>query len=148
MMLRFVVIGVPQQKGSMRAFVPKGWTRPILTSTNAKAKPWQQQVAHAAGEAIRQMPTFRPFEGAVRLQAIFYMPRPKSIKNRMPDHLKAPDIDKLLRSAIDALSKIVFRDDALIVEVAARKQYARPAEAPRAEICISEYSELTTRKAG
>lgn len=138
-MLKFTVFGVPQQKGSMRAFIPKGWTRPILTSTNAKVKGWQQQITEAAGEAIRQSPTFRPIEGAVRVQAIFYMPRPKSIGKRMPHHTKAPDIDKILRSLLDSLSKIVFRDDALVVEVAARKVYAGVADAPRAEICISEF---------
>jgi hypothetical protein len=29
----FRVLGLPQAKGSTKAFMPKGWTRPILTST-------------------------------------------------------------------------------------------------------------------
>ncbi len=68
------------------------------------------------------------------------MPRPKSIRNRMPPHLKAPDLDKMVRSLLDALAKIAFRDDALVVEVAARKQYAGPTEPPRAEVWISDFT--------
>lgn len=139
-MLRFSVVGVPQQKGSMRAFVPKGWTRPILTSANAKLKGWQQLVTEAAADAIRRTPTFRPIETAARVQIVFHMPRPKVIKDGMPPHTKAPDIDKLLRGVLDGLAQIAFRDDALVVEVAARKQYARPTDVPRADIVISEWT--------
>ena len=41
----FRVVGKAEPKGSVRAFTPKGWTRPILTSTNPRVKGWQQLVA-------------------------------------------------------------------------------------------------------
>ena len=46
-----------------------------------------------------------------------------------------PDIDKLARCALDALTGIVFRDDAQIVDLHATKRYGEP---ERAELTIRE----------
>jgi Holliday junction resolvase RusA-like endonuclease len=138
MTLNFVVYGVAQPKGSTRAFVPKGWTQPIVTSDNAKNKGWQQLVTEAASHAIRQQPSFQLIAGPVLLRAVFYLPRPKAIRDKPVPHLKKPDLDKLCRSCKDAMSKVVWQDDSLVVEIAARKEYARPGESPRAEISVTE----------
>lgn len=145
-MLNFVVNGVPQPKGSAKAFIPKGWSRAIVTSDNTKNKGWQQLVAEAASVAINQQPAFRLIEESALLRVVFYLPRPKSIRDKAVPHLKKPDLDKLVRSVKDALSKVVWRDDSQVVEIAARKEYARPGESPRAEISISEL--IQQRKAG
>lgn len=137
MNLHFVVYGIPQPKGSTRAFVPKGWTRPVVTSDNPKNKGWQQLVAEAASHAIEEIPAFQLLEVPAVLRAVFYLPRPKAIRNKLVPHTKKPDLDKLLRSAKDAMTQVVYRDDSLIVEISARKEYARPGEAPRAEISVS-----------
>lgn len=135
MNLSFVAYGIPQPKGSVKAFLPKGWTRPIVTSDNAKNKGWQQIVAEAASSALT--PAFQMIEGAAALSVTFYLPRPKSIKNKSVPHLKKPDLDKLVRSVKDAMSKVVWRDDSVVVEIQARKRYARPGETPRAEINVT-----------
>lgn len=138
MTLTFVAYGQPQPKGSSRAFVPKGWKRPIITSANPKAKGWQQLVAEAASAAIRRVRTFQLLDGPVLISATFYMPRPKSIRDKSVPHLKKPDTDKLLRSTVDALSKVVWRDDSQVVEMRAKKFYARPGESPRAEVTVTQ----------
>jgi len=140
--LMFVVYGIAQPKGSARAFVPKGWTRAVVTSDNPKNKNWQQLVAEAASAAIRQHPTFQLIETAALLRVAFYLPRPKAIRDRIVPHTKKPDLDKLVRSCKDAMSKVVFRDDALVVDIAAQKRYARPGEPPRAEISIGTVEEF------
>jgi crossover junction endodeoxyribonuclease RusA len=149
--LSFTVIGIAQPKGSARAFVPKGWQRPIVTSDNPKNKGWQQLVAEAASLAIQHAPLFRLIETSVELHVVFFLPRPKAIRDRIVPHLKKPDLDKLVRSCKDALSKVAWQDDSQVIEIRARKAYAAPGEAPRAEIVVREITEqlsLTARKAG
>ncbi len=138
MTLEFRVIGVAQQMGSKRAFVPKGWTRPVITDTNRNLKSWQILVAEAASYAIQRLPAGEQtlLLGAVRLTVAFYFPRPKSLPRRVLAHTKAPDLDKAVRGASDALTRIVFHDDAQIVDLIAMKRYAAPGESPHAVIRV------------
>jgi crossover junction endodeoxyribonuclease RusA len=136
--LEFRIVGVAQQMGSKRAFIPKGWTRAIITDSNRNLKSWQTLVAEAASYAIQALaPAERAMcpEG-VRLTIAFFLPRPKSMPRRVTAHVKAPDLDKLVRSTADALSQIVFRDDAQIVDLIATKRYAAPGEPPHALIRV------------
>jgi hypothetical protein len=48
-------------------------------------------------------------------------------------HVKAPDLDKLARSVFDALTRVVFHDDAQVVDLVATKRYATVGEPPRVE---------------
>lgn len=132
--LSFVVFGVPQPKGSARAFVLKGQNRAIVTSDNPKAKGWQQLVAEAASRALTGGGAL--LEGPLELEAAFYLPRPKSLAKKISAHLKRPDLDKLVRSTKDALSKVVWQDDAQVTSVRATKAYAAPGQSPRAEITV------------
>lgn len=134
--LAFSVFGEAQPQGSAKAFVPKGWRRPIITSDNADLKSWRQLVAEAANAAIRQIP--EPDRSllldGVRLSIAFYLPRPKSLTKRATAHTKKPDIDKLVRAVADALTSIVFRDDAQVCELITAKHYAPEGQPPRADI--------------
>lgn len=104
----------------MRAFTPKGWTRPILTSDNPNLKQWRQLVAVGAGEKMQGA----PIAGAVVLIAAFYMPRPKSMSMKVRQHTKKPDLDKLVRALKDALKGVVWVDDSQVVSLSATKEYA------------------------
>ncbi len=46
-----------------------------------------------------------------------------------------PDVDKLARCALDALSGVVIKDDAQVVELYARKRYGEP---ERLEVAVHE----------
>ena len=133
----FTVWGVAQPKGSARAFVPKGWTRAVVTSDNPKNKGWQQLVAEAAGRA-RDTVGAALLTGPVKLTVTFFLPRPKSLPKRTLHHLKKPDLDKLVRSVKDGLSKVVWEDDSQVVMVVAGKCYAEEATSPRAEITVAD----------
>jgi Holliday junction resolvase RusA-like endonuclease len=129
--IQFTVLGVPQPQGSSKAFIPKGWTRAIITSANAKNKPWRQETASCAINAM----IGRAFmDGAVELVVDFYFDRPKSQKKSLYKTTK-PDVDKLIRSVSDAMTGIVFRDDSQIVQIISRKAFGSPA---RAEIQVRE----------
>lgn len=133
--LRFVVYGSPATKGSTRAFVPKGWTRPIITSATKGLKAWEAKIANVAmGQANGTLLT-----GPIFVTLAFHLPRPKSLKKGAVPHTKRPDCDKLIRGATDALIGIVYKDDAQIVMITATKVYVdTPEDAPRAEFTIEE----------
>ena len=130
-MLAFTVYGKPEPQGSTRAFVVKG--RPVITSANKGLKAWRQQVSAAALAAVAgtEFITLEPVSVAVD----FYFDRPKSVKRAAMT--VRPDVDKTLRGVFDALTGIVFKDDAQVVRSTATKQYGSPA---RAEITIEVLS--------
>jgi Holliday junction resolvase RusA-like endonuclease len=138
MTLEFTVHGVAQQMGSKRAFVPKGWTRPIITDSNRNLKTWQTLVAECASHAIQQLPASQRelLVDGVRLTVAFYLPRPKSLPKRVTAHTKAPDLDKLIRSLNDALSRVAFQDDAQVVDLVAMKRYTAAGGVPRVEVRV------------
>ncbi len=142
--LAFTAEGIPQPKGSARAFLPKGWTRPVVTSDNAKNKAWERAVGDtarlAAIAAEIDGPRFwRPLEGPVTLAVDFHLARPARVKADEP-HLTIPDLDKLCRSVGDALTGLAWGDDAQVDVLVARKGYAAPGTVPRAEIAVSPTS--------
>lgn len=136
----FVVYGAPVPKGSLRAFVPKGHTRPILTHDSPRTRPWQQAIVAAAVEALDRDPTVF-LEGPVQLSVTFFLPRPKSAK-RGAQPTKKPDVGKLVRTVEDALTGVLYYDDAQITTEVGRKVYAGAEEdvdrvaIPRAAITV------------
>jgi crossover junction endodeoxyribonuclease RusA len=103
----------------MRGFVRKGGKGVILTAANTKTEPWRQDVAAQAIKAGVECISLGP----VRLRVTFYLARPSSRpkKHQWPD--VRPDLDKLARSVLDALTSIAWRDDAQVCEITARKVY-------------------------
>lgn len=104
----------------MRAFTPKGWTRPILTSDNPNLKQWRQLVTSAAAEVA----TGELFDGAIVLSLVFYLPKPASASRKVLYPTKRPDLSKLVRSTEDALKGVLWVDDSQVVDLLVRKRYA------------------------
>jgi len=128
--LEFEVFGHPEPQGSTRAFIPKGWARPIITSTNKNLKSWRQELAGAANKAVLDAPgNHFPIKKprAVALGVVFYFAPPQKCK----DTWKAtrPDVDKLLRAIQDGLAGIVYDDDAQIASAYVQKIYGQPERA-------------------
>lgn len=129
--IQFTVLGEPVPQGSAKAWIPKGWTRAIITSDNKKLKPWRQAVSGCSYEAMQGR---GQFDGAVEVVAEFFFTRPKSRKNALYK-TTAPDIDKALRAILDGMTGVVFRNDAQVVQATCRKAFGSPA---RAEIQVRE----------
>lgn len=140
MVLEFTVLGIAQQMGSKRAFVPKGWSNPVITDSNRNLKTWQVLVSEAASAALRRLPpieqTLLPRTAGVRVTLTCYLPRPASLPKRRTAHTTAPDLDKLVRALHDALTAVVYHDDAQVDEIVAAKRYAGPGESARIEVRI------------
>jgi crossover junction endodeoxyribonuclease RusA len=128
------VFGTPAPKGSKTAFVRNG--RAVVvdgasTSGRQKLSSW---VAEVSREARNERPEV-PLSGPLSAEITFYMPRPKSAKNKVYCD-KRPDLDKLVRATYDALTGIIFDDDSQIVSERAVKVYASPSMPPGALIHV------------
>jgi len=118
----FEVAGIPAPQGSMRAIISRTTGRAFAKHDNANTKPWRSLVALTAARH-RPSPLF---EGAVTLTVRFYLPRPKSLPKRVVCHAKKPDLSKLVRALEDALSGVIWHDDAQVAMVVATKHYGDP----------------------
>lgn len=125
--ISFFAGGVPSTKGSAKAFVV-GRRAVITNDAGPRAKAWAAVVAGAALDAMAGRP---PCDGPVHVRAVFYMPRPKAhstkkgLRPNAPTWVASkPDSDKLARCALDALTGVVFADDAQIAELVVQKRYA------------------------
>lgn len=147
-MIKIRVFGLPQPGGSKRAFMRKGMKCPIVTDANPKAKGWKAMVADAAVEAVRGNPEY-PLVVPLEVHFNFFMPRNKGhfgtgknekiLKPNAPRfHAVKPDCTKLIRSTEDALTNIVWRDDAQIVWQEGVKRYANAEQPIGVEIIIIE----------
>jgi len=112
---------------------------PIVTDTNRNAKSWQQLIAGEASRRLNEHPSPTLVAGPVVLGARFYLPRPKAYERRrgVLVHTKKPDLDKLLRAVLDALTGVVFGDDSQVVEIHAAKRYTDGEEIPHAVITVN-----------
>jgi Holliday junction resolvase RusA-like endonuclease len=78
------------------------------------------------------------FTGATRVECRFFFPIPQSRVKKLKDgewHTQRPDTDNCVKSAWDAMNKICFTDDCVVVQMAAEKKWT--AGMPRTEVFIS-----------
>jgi len=138
--LTFTVPGEAVPQGNLKSYVPKGWTRAILTSDNPRTKPWRAQVACAAIEAQFTHGGWpRISEHAIRLDIDCYFIRPVSVPERKrPFMVVRPDASKLVRAIEDALTKILWRDDSQVVDLRISKHYAPAGEPAHTVIRVQE----------
>lgn len=131
--LSFTVVGVPAPQGSKRGFYNKGLGRVQMVESSKKVAPWRQDVAAAAQAAARG--GWETPAGPVEVSVTFRLPRPRyhfrtgkrahELKPNAPVYVpKKPDVDKLLRATLDALTSAgVIRDDAQVAVLYAAKLY-------------------------
>jgi Holliday junction resolvase RusA-like endonuclease len=106
-----------------------------MVESSAKVKPWRQDVKHAALEALPDGWTL--LDGPLVVSMLFTFARPKShyrtgrwaplLRETAPVRPSGvPDLSKLVRSTEDALTGVVWVDDARVVGyVRLGKWYAR-----------------------
>ncbi len=126
MTIEFFVPGIPVAKGSAKAFYNPKVKRAFVVQDNAaRQKPWVSMIAVKAEAVI-----FAPIAGPVRVTLVFRMPRPKNhfgkkgLKSDAPIlHSSRPDIDKLVRAVLDALTMIAWMDDSQVAALEVLKRY-------------------------
>ena len=129
-MISFRVPGIPQPQGSHKAFVNRKTGRAIITQDNTRLRSWRSEVAWCAAQAAGATTAML---GPVRVYLVFWLPRPKahykangSLKSDAPRYCpKRPDVDKLCRAVLDALTESgIVRDDGQVADLRAIKMYA------------------------
>lgn len=124
--VQFHVPGLPKPQGSKRHV---GGGRLVESSKELKA--WRRKVSVAARDAFVGI---GPYAGPVFVDLLFRLPRPKShyrtgrfahlLRDDAPDWVTTrPDVDKLVRGCLDALSGYGYVDDALVVSLYTSKRY-------------------------
>ena len=126
MHLKFTVYGTAAGKGSFKAFMRPGMKHPVVVNDSKRTVPWEHAVVSAAFEARRAM-GHEPMLGRVAVSVAFYLPPPSSAPKKKAIHptKKKDDLDKLVRSVLDALTRSgAFLDDGQVVRILAAKSYA------------------------
>ncbi len=111
MTIAFSVEGKPIQQGSMRAF-----NNHIVHNKTKELMEWRSKVGQAA-----HLAGCTPIHGAITITMRFRYQRPKSVARIQPT--VPPDLDKQIRSILDALTGIAYQDDAQVVQITATKEY-------------------------
>jgi Holliday junction resolvase RusA-like endonuclease len=72
------------------------------------------------------------------LTVTFHLPRPATLPQKIRQHVKLPDLDKLVRCVADALTGVLYLDDKQVVDLHARKCYAIYPQGPHAIITLED----------
>lgn len=146
------VAGVPAPQGSQRVLPGRrgagGFQRPLLVESNTKVKPWRTDVREAfLGEDGFPTPVEWSRETPVVVKIVFVLPRTKAMRNRPSADfpmVQKPDVDKLQRAVLDALTSAgVYADDSQVVACYGFKRRAEPGEATGAMIHVEPYQQAS-----
>jgi Holliday junction resolvase RusA-like endonuclease len=101
----------------------------IFKSDNKRTHPYRNEVgfyALRARAAAGVHDIFAPDEAAVRVAITFVFAKPKSAPASRIRPTVKPDLDKLARSTADALTGVLYVDDAQVVDYELHKIYGKP----------------------
>lgn len=144
--INFFIQGIPKPGGSKRGFVHPHTKRVIITEDCKKNASWRESCKVFASQAFNA----DPLTGPLAVEFHFVFPRPKghygSGKNANVVKASAPlypavkpDTTKLIRSTEDALTGLLWKDDAQIVSQNASKSYGtRPGATLRVRTMLAE----------
>jgi len=119
--MTFVVEGPPATKGSTVSLWSAGGR--ILTHTDSpRLAAWTRAVQWSAKAA--RVPCV-PKPGGVRIEACCSYLAPRAPAGAYPT--RPPDVDKVARALLDALTGIAYVDDAQVVELLISKRYGAEA---------------------
>ena len=126
----FTVFGTdPAPQGSKKYVgtrtTKSGASIPMIVESSPKLPAWRKAVSEAVIEGMRASGDLGKFEGAVKVEAVFYLTRRPTVKRDLPT--VPPDVDKLTRSLLDGITakgEGVWGDDSQVVRLEVSKVYA------------------------
>jgi len=132
--VRLEVPGRPAPQGSKKGFARGG--KVAMVEMSRHVKPWREDVRTAAEKWIADHPGLYPIQGALSVDMVFSIARPKGhfgtgrnagvLKPSAPAYpTGAPDLSKLARSTEDAITSAgLWSDDSRVVHYGRlEKQY-------------------------
>ena len=126
----FTVFGVePAPQGSKKYVGSRktaaGNMIPMIVESSPRLPAWRKAVSDAVVEAMRASGDNSRFEGPVKVEAVFYLTRKRTVRRELP--IVPPDVDKLARSLLDGITakgEGVWGDDSQVVRLEVSKVYA------------------------
>ena len=154
--ITFCVAGDPRPLARHRSRVAgaggRAWVQTYEPASNRDARAY---VRHAANEAMRKAGINELLIGPLELTVTFWTLQPtgKRVKDASrvrPDLLlqrlypcARPDTDNLVKLVLDALNRVIWRDDAQVCAIRADKRYTTTA--PRTEVQVREMTAAESR---
>jgi Holliday junction resolvase RusA-like endonuclease len=137
----FTVFGFePRPQGSKKYVGSRrtaaGNNIPLIIEASPGLPVWRKAVSDAVVQGMQDSGDLSKFEGALKVEAVFYVTRKPTVKRAFPT--VPPDVDKLARSLLDSL-KPVWGDDSQVVRLEVSKKYATGQ--PGVAVTITNYSE-------
>lgn len=129
---KFTVHHLAAPQGSHRQGFGKS-----VKETNPRTEPYRQAVADACELYLEDFEDWTPLDGPLEVVCTFYMPPPPaSDPSRRYPHT-TPDLDKLLRSTFDGITRGgLWKDDARVVAVAGEKVFAASMQETGVDISV------------
>lgn len=91
----------------------------IVHTKDKELRAWRTDIGNTAKSCGVKL--IEKDRGAI-INLMFCMPKPSSVKRSIPS--TRPDLDKLIRAVLDALTGIAYVDDGQVVEITASKIYS------------------------
>jgi Holliday junction resolvase RusA-like endonuclease len=137
----FTVFGYePRPQGSKKYVGSRktaaGNNIPLIIEASPGLPVWRKAVSDAVVQGMQDSGDLSKFEGALKVEAVFYLTRKPTVKRPYPT--VPPDVDKLARSLLDSC-KPVWGDDSQVVRLEVSKKYATGQ--PGVAVTITNYSE-------
>ena len=133
--IEFFLQMTPIGKGRARTFTTRnGITRtvtPDKTRINAKL------MYYLASKELTRLGFKKPLYGPIFIEYTFYLPRPKTVKNRLFPTIK-PDADNLEKQVSDTFNHLLWIDDSQIIKSIITKLYADSDEQVGIKVKVSE----------
>lgn len=137
----FVVRGAPIPQGSVTAHATRRKDGTLFAAVHyasgTKLHAWRRATSIAARSVWGDDLTYHP----VRLHLIYWMGRPLAHYRTLAMELRPgfdrmahehpPDLDKLVRATMDALTDVVYEDDKQVIELRAQKLYVPSYDYPQ-----------------
>lgn len=132
-MITLHVEGIPAPQGS------KTRTKWGMRESSHRVAPWRAAVKAEAISVGDRVGLLDALEAPYAVNCAFYIQRPRRTAHTHPTAPSIGDIDKLVRSTLDALVQGgLLEDDRHVVQLTASKQWAGVDETPGAIITITE----------
>ena len=134
--LHIEVPGEPVGKGRPR-FARIG-RKAVRAFTPAKTKEYEAKVALFAMSRRKG----KPLNGPVHVRVVAVFKRPKRLmRKKDPDgllwHETKPDLDNVIKAAIDGLNGVAFHDDKQVVSITGMAYYCEKTNDPRTVITVT-----------
>lgn len=137
--LNFSILGTPTGKGRPRFYRGRA-------VTPKKTRDYEALVRHEAQQALEHMVQLPDMHASceITIDAYYQIPKSYSKKQRQqiaesgawvvrPDK---PDLDNVIKSILDGMNGIVYRDDVQVVSLRAKKHWCEGEELPRVDVRI------------